>query len=398
MTDDTSNPPTAEAEVVNNTVDARNTSDACPTSSATDNLDFAAMMQQFQTSMMGTLTSLKQQMEESNKKLLQENLAAQQQEIQAIKQQLLHVQQPPVHHVGNDETTTTTSKKSYSDATKDDHEQRINPEYHKPNFNRTPTKTSYPITNIGADRYPNAELHVKASTLARNIIKAKQEDEDEDDIDFNLVANTFIQACNTIDLKYKVILKSVIELTPTEASNPNDVKVQANIIVTLKSEDYHLASKTAEISKLREIIQQVISTDCHHAVNNIPNYIKAFQFDIQPVNYPEYTAFALILGIPPNITDRRDSIGNDKLCEEIVNTLPLNESNNLPHALNSIVNRWKNIGIIHYTSSKVKVDGRYGKIYGLVYSKTEGGLEAAEAIMNAYPEGTVREICGGFTY
>eukprot|EP00956_Cyclotella_meneghiniana_P008780 scaffold12007_cov42-Cyclotella_meneghiniana.AAC.11 len=172
-------------------------------------------------------------------------------------------------------------------------------------------------------------------------------------------------------------------------------KVEANIIVTLKSEDYHLASKTAEISKLREIIQQVISTDCHHAVNNIPNYIKAFQFDIQPVNYSEYTAFALILGIPPNITDRLDSIGNDKLCEEIVNTLPLNESNNLPHALNSIVNRWKNIGIIHYTSSKVKVDGRYGKIYGLVYSKTEGGFEAAEAIMNAYPEGTVRKICGG---
>eukprot|EP00956_Cyclotella_meneghiniana_P025680 scaffold54040_cov37-Cyclotella_meneghiniana.AAC.3 len=95
MTDDTSNPPTAEAEVVNNTDDAHNTSDACPTSSANDNLDFAAMMQQFQTSMMRTLTSLKQQMEESNKKLLQENLAAQQQEIQAIKQQLLHVPQPP---------------------------------------------------------------------------------------------------------------------------------------------------------------------------------------------------------------------------------------------------------------------------------------------------------------
>ena len=92
MTDDTSNPPTAEAEVVNNTDDAHNTSDAHPTSSANDNLDFAAMMQQFQTSMMGTLTTLKQQMKESNKKLLQDNLAAQQQEIQAIKQQLLQIQ------------------------------------------------------------------------------------------------------------------------------------------------------------------------------------------------------------------------------------------------------------------------------------------------------------------
>ena len=191
-----------------------------------------------------------------------------------------------------------------------------------------------------------------------------------------------------------MILKSVIELTPTEASNQNDVKVQANIIVTLKCQQCRPLSKTAEIYKLREIIQQVISTDGHHAIDNVPNYIKAFQFDIQPVNHPEYTAFALILGLPPNITDRRDSIGNDKLCEEIVNTLPLNESNNLPHALNSTINRWKSIGIIHYTSSKVKVDGRYGKIYGLVYSKTEGGLEAAEAIMNAYPEGTVREICG----
>eukprot|EP00956_Cyclotella_meneghiniana_P016839 scaffold26939_cov36-Cyclotella_meneghiniana.AAC.1 len=145
-------------------------------------------MQQFQTSMMDTLASLKQQMEESNRNLLQENLAAQQQEIQAIKEQLNQVPQPPVHHVGNDETTTTTSKKSYSDATKDDdlsqqthaesndsnisfHEQRVHPEYHKPNFNRTPTKTSYPITSVGADRYPNAELHVKASTLARNIIR-----------------------------------------------------------------------------------------------------------------------------------------------------------------------------------------------------------------------------------
>eukprot|EP00956_Cyclotella_meneghiniana_P006972 scaffold9391_cov39-Cyclotella_meneghiniana.AAC.5 len=320
-----------------------------------------------------------------------------------VHQQLLQVPQPPVHHVGNDETTTTTSKKSYSDATRDDefsqqthaesndsnvsfHKQRVSPEYHKPNFNKTPTKTSYPITTVGADRYPNAELHIKAYTLARNIIKAKQEDEYEDDIDFNIVANTFIQACNSIDPRYNVILKNVIELSPTKASNPNDVKVQANIVVTLKSEDYHLASKTAEISKLREIIQQVISTDCHHAVENIPNYIKAFQFDIQQVlNHPEYTAFALILGIPPNITNRRDTMGNDKLCEEIVNTLPLNASNNLPHALNSTVNRWKNIGIIHYASSKVKVDGRYGKIYGLVYSKTEGGLEAAEAIMNAYP-------------
>jgi hypothetical protein len=371
------------------------------------------MMQQFQTGMMETLTSLKQQMEESNKKLLQENLAAQQQEIQAIKEQLIQAPQPPVHHVGNDDTTTTASKKSYSDATKDDdlsqqthaesndsnvsfREQRVTPEYYKPNFNRTPTKTSYPVTTVVADRYPNAELHVKASTLARNIIKAKKEDEDEDedDIDFNVVADTFIQACNTIDPKYKVILKSVIELTPTEASNQNDVKVQANIIVTLQCQQCRPLSKTAEIYKLREIIQQVISTDGHHAIDNVPNYIKAFQFDIQPVNHPEYTAFALILGLPPNITDRRDSIGNDKLCEEIVNTLPLNESSNLPHALNSTINRWKNIGIIHYTSSKVKVDGRYGKIYGLVYSKTEGGLEAAEAIMNAYPEGTVREICG----
>eukprot|EP00956_Cyclotella_meneghiniana_P036450 scaffold125874_cov36-Cyclotella_meneghiniana.AAC.2 len=166
-------------------------------------------------------------MEESNKKFLQENLAAQQKEIQAIKEQLIQVPQSPVHHVGNDETTTTASKKSYSDATKDDdfsqqthaesndsnvsfHEQRVNPEYHKPNFNRTPTKTSYPITNVGADRYPNAELHVKASTLARNIIKAKKEDEDEDDIDFNAVADTSIQACNTIDPKYKVKLKVLL--------------------------------------------------------------------------------------------------------------------------------------------------------------------------------------------
>eukprot|EP00956_Cyclotella_meneghiniana_P006970 scaffold9391_cov39-Cyclotella_meneghiniana.AAC.3 len=92
MTDDTNNPPIAQAEVIYNTNDTHDASDIRPTSSTNDNQDFVAMMQQFQTSMMGTLTTLKQQMKESNKKLLQDNLAAQQQEIQAIKQQLLQIQ------------------------------------------------------------------------------------------------------------------------------------------------------------------------------------------------------------------------------------------------------------------------------------------------------------------
>jgi hypothetical protein len=65
----------------------------------------------------------------------------------------------------------------------------------------------------------------------------------------------------------------------------------------------------------------------------------------------------------------------------VVDLSPLGVENDLPSCLSTPADVQRNIGVMIYQSSRVKMDGMMGKALGLVYAKTDEGEDAARYVL-----------------
>ena len=302
-----------------------NVDNATSATNASASMDMATLFQQFQQSMQTTLQTMRHDMEEANKKLFldakeeqQRSMEVQKSEIEALKTQLKNqsAAKPPVTQVQVPVSTTTESKKSYASASKNSKDDEtvasskatgsatgIN---NTSSFQQRQTQKQYNVTTAnvsipkGTHHVPvpledNTILCIKAFSFSKKINKVKSDDDEA--VNFQTVANGFIQAAKVVDPQVDVIVKSVIELTPQDNDFLEaDTKVHAQLVVKLKPSCYTITN-IAQVVRLKNIAQEIIYKEAHHNLDGFPSYLNAFQFEINDVNYPHQMVCTGISGL-----------------------------------------------------------------------------------------------------
>lgn len=345
--------------------------------------------------------------------MVEETLAPQLEEIARMKEQMAQVQ-PPVHNVKVPVSHASGSKQSYASAahskdgdTNEDLSSRggasktsastappVSRYSGKPRPTTTTTapQTSFPKATMSEDVVEVGSLYVKASTTVGEI-KSVAENTQATEISFQKIGEGLIQACQIADPRYEVELLRCAELPLTRNPKPDQVKVQGQLTLALKSE-YAMNPET-QIRTLKTMIQQVIWHKSIKSVPNMPKYMEKILFEINTVNHPQQSLFALVTGIDASWYETRDHLGLQHLVKEIVKAVPVNEKGELPAPFKSDARIWSNIGAVIYTSSKISFNGKYGKAIALAYANTPSGAEAAQLITSTYEQIKSFRISGG---
>jgi hypothetical protein len=256
-----------------------------------------------------------------------------------------------------------------------------------------PMASSIPTGSKGPSLPEKTALCVKAISYVGNIKHARAET-DHTDICFITVGRAFISALELVDSSKSFSLLSAYELKPGDRANtkPDNIKIQGQLVVKFEPE-YN--NPDGNVKTLRRLIQQVIYGEYIKQVVGFPSWIKAFAFEVNSVNHPEHTVCGLFLGINAAWFDRRDSIGLTHFPQMMVDLSPLGVESDLPDCLATPLDIQRNIGVMIYQSSKVKMNGLMGKALGLAYAKTEEGENAARYLLAAFANGRVVEGYGG---
>jgi hypothetical protein len=152
-----------------------------------------------------------------------------------------------------------------------------------------------------------------------------------------------------------------------------------------------------QIRKLQQLAQIAIYTQAFLDVelSDLPPSVKAFIFEISPVNHPNYIIFSLAHGIDPQWWDRLDHIGLRWLMDDIYsNFKPDAQGRQLPKSLERWIDRGERLGLLVYSSSSVKVDGSWGKAIAVAYAATIKGYEAAIDFVTEFKE-AILTLCNG---
>jgi hypothetical protein len=258
-----------------------------------------------------------------------------------------------------------------------------------------PSGFSMPTGNVFESQPNLGAVYVKATATVKAIKKAQASATmtDNGDIKMQTVGTALAQAVSGVCGDVQVQLLKFRELTPTKASNPDDVRIQGQFLLGTLS--CYSTSPAEQVAILQERIQHVIHNKTVASLPNYPSYVSAFSFDINSVNSAEQMIFALVEGPRGIWFDPKDHFGIDHFIEEIVKHVPLDANGELPRCLRTKLDRQRNIGGLVYTSSKVRENGRFGKAYALVYAQTDDGQAAAQYILSAYANDRVVTVCGG---
>jgi hypothetical protein len=249
--------------------------------------------------------------------------------------------------------------------------------------------SSIPTGSKGPSLPEKTALCVKAISYVGNIKHAHAET-DHTDICFVTVGHAFISALELVDSSKSFSLLSVYELKPGDRANtkPDNIKIQGQLVFKFEPE-YN--NPDGNVKTLRRLIQQVIYGEYIKQVVGFPSWIKAFTFEVNPVNHPEHTVCGLFLGVNEAWFDRRDSIGLTHFTQMMVDLSPLGVESDIPDCLATPLDIQRNIGVMIYQSSKVKMNGVMGKALGLAYAKTEEGEDWPPLQMEELLKGM--EVC-----
>jgi hypothetical protein len=129
---------------------------------------------------------------------------------------------------------------------------------------------------------------------------------------------------------------------------------------------------------------------------DLPASVTAFTFEINPVNHPNFIIFSLAHGIDPQWWERLDHIGLRWLMDDILysNFQPDAQGRQLPKSLERWIDRGERLGLLVYSSSSVKVDGKWGKAIAVAYAATVKGYEAAIDFVNEFKD-VILTLCNG---
>ena len=155
-------------------------------------------------------------------------------------------------------------------------------------------------------------------------------------------------------------------------------------------------TEVEQLNKLKHLAQTAIFTEAFADLKptDLPEYVLAFRFEINPVNYPQYTIFALLQGVDPQWYDKFDHISLNWLMDEIYSNYPPDDQgNSLPKILDRPIDRGERLGLVLYTSS-TKVAGGYGQTIAVAYAPTIPGYKSAVSLVQAF-KGKVLTIYGG---
>lgn len=351
------------------------------------------------------MAQLQASLADQMKIMVETTLAPKLEEIAQLKEQMAQAG-PPVNNVKVPISHATESKQSYASvAHSKDHSKdgdthgetasrdetnsktststapRVSRYSGKPVPKGDSTQYSFPKATMSDEVVEIGSLYVKAATTVGEI-KSVAEEVGDKEISFQTIGLGLTKACKIVDPRFDVHLLRCVELPPTRNPKEDQVKIQGQLTLALKSE--YAMTAEAQIRTLKDIVQQVIWHKTIQTIPDMPRYVGKILFEINAVNHPQQVLFALVTGIQASWYETRDHLGLQHLVKEIVNAVPMDDSGNLPSSLNSDSRIWSNIGAMVYTSSKVSLNGKYGKAIALVYANTPTGADAAQHITSAF--------------
>lgn len=234
----------------------------------------------------------------------------------------------------------------------------------------------FPIGTLYEDKPEEDEdlLWIRCFGYNKNVAKFRT-DEDTSDFSYEPVGNWLVEACNIANNKQgRVVLERAYEVESNKnASNDRCVGQLAIRFIP----EYHLTTEE-KLHKLKEIAQTVILNETYFQVNidELPDYVQAFKFEVNAVNYPHQVPFALVIGLSANWNIRLDRFGYDRLMDDLFAQLPADEQGLLPKPLRTYSDRTSTLGALQYTSSAV-INGKNGKGVCVAYACTPKGYQAA---------------------
>jgi hypothetical protein len=153
-------------------------------------------------------------------------------------------------------------------------------------------------------------------------------------------------------------------------------------------------TEVEQLNKPKHLAQSAIFTEAFADLK--PTDLPEYGFEINPVNYSQYTIFALLQGVDPQWYDKFDHISLNWLMDEIYSNYPPDEQGNLlPKILERPIDRGERLGLVLYTSS-TKVAGGYGQTIAVAYAPTIPGYKSAVSFVKT-SKGKVLTIYGGLS-
>jgi hypothetical protein len=163
-------------------------------------------------------------------------------------------------------------------------------------------------------------------------IRKLRSDDDDNDISFAAVGHHFIDSVCLFEHYHTIELHKAFEVKITQ-----DPKMERCIgLFAIQLISPQGLTKEEQIRKLQQIAQIAIYTQAYLDVEptDLPQAVKAFTFEINPVNHPNYIIFSLAHGIDPQWWERLDHIGLRWLMNDIYsNFQPDAQGRQLPKSL-----------------------------------------------------------------
>jgi hypothetical protein len=158
-------------------------------------------------------------------------------------------------------------------------------------------------------------------------------------------------------------------------------------------------SDVDQIKKLKHLAQTAIYTEAFRDIQptDLPQYVLAFRYEINPVNYPQFIILGLLQGFDAQWIDRHDNIGMSWMMDDIYSNFnPDAYGRSLPPSLENWTDRNERLGLVVYTSRMDSNDNKYGRNMAVAYAPTVGGYQAAAELVNQL-KGRIIQLCSGLS-
>jgi hypothetical protein len=258
----------------------------------------------------------------------------------------------------------------------------INPVEHNVNIEQG----LFPIGNLYEDKPEEDQdlLFVRCFAYNKNVAKFRTDD-DTSDFSFTAVGELLVKAANLLNNNKGLVTLARAYEVESRKDTPGD-RCVGQLAIKYTSE-YHLSNQE-KVQKLKEITQCVIMNKAHHDIDieELPEYVQAFSFEINAVNYPHQVPFALVIGLSATWNVRLDRLGYDRLMEDLYAQMPVNDQGHLPKSLRTNTDRTSSLGALQYTSSSAVFEGKNGRAVCIVYACTPKGYQAALSLHEAFHE------------
>lgn len=190
----------------------------------------------------------------------------------------------------------------------------------------------FPISHLYEDPPEGDDdlLWIRVSAYGQNLAKLCDPN-DESGISYAAVGHMLVDAARLVDKHCTLELVKAFETKITQERN--DDRCMGVIAVRLRSEQ----DKTTieKLNKAQEIVQTLQYTEAylHLEDSDLPSHVKAFTFEICPLNFPSYIVFGLLHGADAQWYDRIDHIAYSCDMEDIYSSISVE----LPKSMNTAV-------------------------------------------------------------